>query len=577
MLLVPAGTTPEAGLGRKGPFNRATLTRSIGIISIGLWFAIISALAVLAAAQLNNRYYELHPFLGDTASFLSSHFGLWAEIGTSPKSQVLWEHFIIERKNPALYLSYIFLPRDALASVNGHLPFTAVSLWCFLSTFSVTLYRRTHSYLYAAVAPLILFGFIGLYDPTYQIPSSLADPPAVFFFGAAVFAIFASKGCRSMPWLTIAGIFIAITVLSRFTSAGYIFFAAFPILSFYWIRLFLYKEYALTIKGIICITVPILIISGYHLVNYVVPTVEYYALAGYGLNKGISAALATTGYKFISVYVQTWGFLISFIWASIYIFLYRHYRDGWCDTFITLWATIAHPILIIIVLTVEDDAPQMFYMIGPFLLLAAAPFRLDPAKVPPQISPAALALATAPVLLINAGNVSFAAAPRFYAENLLGTDFNYRPFNLAAADVIERFWLGLGRPVTFDTAFDYYWRYLQPTSYQQSGAIALTARRFEIRQEQWPERRGMGPFDDGYADFATQEMLQYYAANADLLFVLKDPESESARLALKDDFTVDMAKRLLRALSTAPSWELYDFKMSPYGSVEIWRNIQRAD
>lgn len=544
-----------------------------------LWAAILAWFFTAMAAQLNNVYYQYHPFLGDTASFYSSQLELWQAAQSAPKRTVIWDRFFAEWKNPGLYLSYLFLPSSQLASANGHLLFTGFALWSFLATFGIAVLKRVGSVTYATVAPLVLFSFAGLFDPLYQIPSKLADPPAAFFFGATLMAIFASEGAKRLPWLLLVGTLIALTLLSRFTAAGYVFVAAAPLLAFYWIQLLSRRQFRTVLMGIACVVAPIVVLAGYHLVTYLALVLEFYRTAGYGLNQGVVAAIATTGEKFFALYFQPWGIAVPGLMAAFYIAQYWRLAR-WQDVFLTFWPVIAHPVLILLVLTVKDDAPQLTYVIGPYMLLAVAPFGLRREREThnTEVNPRTYALACAPFLVTLALSVPQVTAVRTYVYHISPQHITYALLSRSLANVSADYSRRLKRPVTIDAAFDYYWRYVQPTARHAYGAVLLTTRRFDVRQEQWRSRKGMGASTDpGYADRAIPEMMDYYREYTDLLFLLTDPDAPEAFEAMKDPFTIDMAKRLRAALQADPSWNMTKSGIvGPYGEVEVWRNVRRT-
>src|SRR5687768_8402266 len=188
---------------------------------------------------------------------------------------------------PARKKNYLFLPQNRLLTLNGHLYYTGVAFAACVATFVVCVWRRTGSLMWAcacAVLPLVAEGF---FNPSYQVPSKLPDPPAAFFAGAALFSLLNSSRARQPAWLVLFGVFASFAALSRFIAAGYVLVICGPILAAYLLNLWrLEPEWKRYIgRALLCVAAPIVILAGTFLWKHGIGNFIFYSHAGYALNQ----------------------------------------------------------------------------------------------------------------------------------------------------------------------------------------------------------------------------------------------------------------------------------------------------
>ena len=118
-------------------FQKIARSDLIRILLFMVIASIVSYTTMTAIVRLNAAYYNDHALLGDTSSFYSEQFKVYDQVLQQGKVAAVWSKFLEERKNPALYLSFIVLPKKWLLWHSGHLFFTAIALIAFLTMLSI--------------------------------------------------------------------------------------------------------------------------------------------------------------------------------------------------------------------------------------------------------------------------------------------------------------------------------------------------------------------------------------------------------------------------------------------------------
>lgn len=553
------------------------LRKSVGPALVVVGAALLAAaLACFSAAKINAAYYVSHPFTGDSSSFYSVQFQLYFDSLVTSKAEVIWRRFIEDPKNPLGYLHYLLFPRSFLLSMNSHLVFTGATFAIFSALLGWVVYKRTHSTLYAAVAPFLIFSAEGLFHPMYQLPSKLADPPAAFIFGAAALCLVISDEARSLKWLAGFGFFAGLTLLSRFTTSGYLFCVCAPVLAFYFLRRLRdpahgWRHVAL---AVLAIAIPLVAVGGWHFKTYVRDVLFFYSVAGSSLNQTVAGAFERTLLVFLVNFAGGLGIAVLVLIGGSYAIAFWPPPRGIADFLVTAWLAIAVPVVIVIVLRVEDDSPQLAYGLAGYLLFALTPFSIAalPEKERRGMTRHALMVAIA---LVPA--TVFAVSIRPYRSYVIGRHQSYvfnensvTAANRKMAEYAATRQREQGREQVIDAGFDYQWRHLQPTALYRFGSLLRTDRQFEIRKEQWWLK-----YRDRTPEEITRLLAADYDANTDILYFLADPAAPEARNVVKDDFTIAVAKGVIDWLRFSPNWSKLGDVPSPWGTVEVWANGKR--
>ncbi len=532
---------------------------------------LLSVMLIKAAVRVNHAYYMHHPFQGDTLSYY--HFqqrvyfrGL--EIGAykSLRTEVMEN-----TRNPAIYVTYLVLGPTKMLTLNGHLYFTLIALFSMLFSFSVCIWRRTGSWLYALTVCLLLLLFRGLYNPVYYLPSMLPDLPAAFFLGAALFSLLNSEKASRFGWLIAFSVFISIAALSRFVAAGYGLVICGPILLSFLHDVFRKRSYLGVITVLLIVGGIVLLFTGNFFQRGLLDNFKFYSRSGYAIGHGIIVPLRTTLLSFYRHFtgesIYTLG-LICLGYATVFRKCFRI-----SSLLPAVWAVAGHLILILFVLQVEDDMTQLVYIIPGLLLLVAAPFAITDEELGgPSIStltPGILAL-----LILLAGS-AYANYSHFMLKNTGVPPSQYArdqfAFNRKAAEHAASYssWKADAKhEMVFDFAFLYYGRTIQARSLTTFGTLIRSKFVFEIREQSFK------------ANFGEQDTLgalvRKVEQEIDVMFMLVDPRHPKAKLVLIDAYTEKMATALLAHIKQSKSnWQFLAKLSSPWGDVVAYKNLQR--
>lgn len=530
---------------------------------------LVAALATYAAARVNAKFYQRFPLIGDTSSYFLFQQEVWLRTEAIGKYRALLHELLTNNRNPGLYLSYFFLPRSLLLTLNGHLFYTGAALVAFLATFAVCVWKRTGSLGWSAAAVLLPFVADGLFDPIYQMPSKLPDIPAAFFVGAALFSLLNSERGRSLPWLALFGAFASFALLSRFIAAGYLFVICAPIYVSYIIDLARREKHAVRRVALALATTGavILLFAGWTIATGTASVLYFYGHAGYSLNSTLEYAVTLTAGKFVRNFLGPLGIAAYVTLFSIQLTQWRLRADT--QSFLeALWAASSHIVMVVLVLRVYDDAPQLVYAWPGLLLLAAAPFAIAPEARPSYL------FRGAPIAGLGAG---LAAASFLHYAIFTNGEAMYpredkaqlRRLHHELADIAVGSTSGLGRVPTIEADFEYFGRYITATALLDYGKVLRYDRIFEIRESQWT-------LNDPNAsrEAILARTLREIDRRKDILFLLDDPQRPEAMTVLHDEYTRHMAEDLKAHVEASPEiWRFIRRVDSPWGPIAAYRNI----
>jgi hypothetical protein len=296
---------------------------------------------------------------------------------------------------------------------------------------------------------------------------------------------------------------------------------------------------------------------------------EFYAYAAYGLNQTLAAVLRLTLAKFAVLFLGSFGVATLGILTVIAVA-----ERGFLQIFgmwDTIWAAFSHIVLIVFVLRVADDSPQLIYAYPGLLLLAAAPFRAPPKRPSVFHGGAALMLG-----LVIAGT----ACLHWYRETRserfvfpMPFEAKIKALNTDLTRAIIQTPLPDGRIPTVEAAFSYYGRYIAATAIIDfARLVSYQQRFFDMRESQWTLWNSNADRSELF-----RRAVEKIDANIDFLAVLDDPAAPEARTMLYDDYTVAMAKDLNTHIAAHPGrWLAMKQFESPWGAVTLYRNAERT-
>jgi hypothetical protein len=387
-----------------------------------------------------------------------------------------------------------------------------------------------------------------------------------------VLCLVISDEARSLKWLAGFGLFTGLTLLSRFTASGYLFFVCAPVLAFYFVRRLRDPAYGWRhgALAVLAIAVPLVAVGGWHFATHVREVLFFYSVAGSSLNQTFASAFELTLLKFLVNFAGGLGIAVLILVCGSYAGMFWPPPRGISDFLVTAWLAIGVPLVIVGVLRVEDDSPQLAFGFAGYLLFALTPFSIAvlPEKERRGATRHAVVVAIA---LVPATMFALAIRPyRSYVFNIEPQELSITAANRKMAEYAATRQREQGREQVIDAGFDYQWRHLQPTALYRFGSLLRTDRQFEIRKEQWWLK---------YRDRTPQEIARLlaadYDANTDILYFLADPAAPEARNVVKDDFTIAVAQGVIDWLRSSPNWSKLGDVPSPSGTVEVWANRKR--
>lgn len=557
----------------------AAIRNRVGLVAI--WSVLMATLLFLAAAHVNVVFYRSWPLIGDTASYWLRDLSI---LDSGPPGS--WFNHVLHfaranARDPLRTLSYAVVGQNKTLSVNGHLYFSCLAASCFLASLWACIWVRAKSALYAFAAPWVIFLAFCFWDPRYGLPSRLPDMPAAFFFGASLFTLFVRRSDASNTVGSfVAGAFLGLATLTRFHACMYGALVIAPLVTIFAFERSLkadrpIKEFLLPHIGFIA---GLGIVAGYFIIRSIAEVLYFYSIAGYGLNKTVAAALATTGKKLIlyAMGVPLLGSLGLLLLAYISMQGTIRQKHDIAHHIAIIWAALSCPVLILLVLRVEDDISQTYYMLPGLFLLALAPFRVSTAgqsypTLQKPFSRFALGLTLLlPTFSIASYSVYISSEAFLYPRPQLQKlyDFNRRLTDLVVANLPS----SSPAPV-LDSNFDYYARFVIPMAQLEFNRHARFANIFQIRESQWQLRRGLpqdgsqGPWFSGILDRDRELIMPALAKSVNVFMAIVDVDNPLADDLIKDDYTRELARYVAKQMAEdTRTWELRGRLNSPYGS-----------
>jgi hypothetical protein len=548
-----------------------------------LWSVFMAILLFYGASNINNLFYQRGPLIGDTASYwlrdLSildvKPYGHWLQQVLNTASQ--------NSRDPLHTLSLAVVGPDKGLSVNGHLYLSAFAAFFFFASLVACLLIRTRLPLYAFSAPWAMLLALCFWDPVRGLPSHLPDMPAAFFFGASLLTLFIRRDGGNNALTFVSGAFLGLATLSRYHIWMYGTLVIAPVVSIFAVDRFLKTR--MSIKELLfpyfSFVAGLGLVAGYFIVHWATEVIFFYSVAGYGLNQTVSAAISTTGKKLI-VYTMGLPALSALVFLALGYFSIlwkgRRQRDIG-DHVAVLWAGFSCIVLVLLVLKVEDDVTQTYYMIPGLLLMSMAPFRVLPRLMPIDLQSAISRFAFGLAFLLpSIAIASYVAqanseALRYPREQF--QDINKFNTNLAELVVAALPSKSPAAPV-LDSNFDYYARFVIPTAQLRFKRHARFGNVFQIRQSQWELRRGLpkdgsrGARFTGILEEDRELIMPALVKSVDVLMVLTDVDNPRASDLTKDVYTRELARYVTAQVASDPeTWEPRGRLSSPYSSDVI--------
>ncbi|PWT85853.1 MAG: hypothetical protein C5B58_02405 [Acidobacteria bacterium] len=551
------------------------------------WFLIISAALTLlvtqTVARIEDKYFETHRVFLDPGVYQEHLFKLWQASHEKNVFELAWT----ELSDPAeggdipplafRTIPLLLLYPDSLKSPHAHLITSGFSLFVFLFLLLLTIYRRTHSSLYATAAAVLVCVTPVFYHPVSGLGAFWLDLTAGFLSAAAVLCLLNSERSQKLGWLTAFAVFAAISLLSRFVTGFYLFVQAGPVLAFYLI--IRWRQTKSFLSGVLLpvslIAAILLALVGWYIWRQAPSQSFYYSQESYDCLSLLTSAQFVFGTLFDFI-----GYGLLPLYSIILVCqIVSGYRVAWRGLIESIWLVLG-ALLVLVVACQIARAPYAIEYIVPILLFAL----LSPidwshgsgalARWPVRFTVKILA----PLTLLVAAAISLnhtlhdslwnppAPTPqeadrKAVNDQLVDEIMHYFPEKVVGAyfDQFDEY--------AFVTAFE---RYGRPPR-------LLANRTFDIRAEylraRFPNRSAQE-----LADAARQEA----AAKCDIVLVFNDPAAASKPAPFDFGWSLNpyseaISSQLAQQVQSDPNWEKLFVAKSKYvaGGVAAYANLNR--
>jgi len=553
--------------------------KSVCIHPLGLIIlaAVLGGVLYKVASKANEEYAVRWPLQGDTISYWSRDIALSQTLpdpNASHRAQA-WAGAKQNGKDPIRTAFYALLPADAPYTLNGHLVFSALAAFVFLTSLMVMLLRRSGSFPYAVGGSFLALLPAGLLNPIYGLPSKLPDMPASYLFGAAIFATFSARSSRSseLGWLFWAGLLLGLASLSRFQLWIYGLFVLGPIVFLFGLRRYCSSGRKWTdlllYPGVLIAALAL--VAGVFIVAWTQDMLHFYSIAGYALNATVLTSFQTTGVQFLQ-YFGLPALLAGVLIFAAYVSLHG---EAWekmqrWDLVAALWALLAYPILLFLVMRVESILEQTYYIVPGFLLFLLSPFvRNTEARDGGFRTFAWLVVAILPLAAYGK------AYEYLHSENFLYprereaqvAKFQHELAELVAVNApVIRTSL---RPAIIDSNFFYYSRFIELFARNRFDRDVKSRMVFEIRKSQWQLSH------TGDLEKDKSLIMKELADRIDVFMALTKPLPEAKAETFVDDYTENLALYVNSELAAHPEiWLNRGTVKGPYGEVTVYKNLK---
>ena len=565
--------SPE--LSARVPVGRGTVRIEVGLRRLGfvLWAAMIALALFQAAEYANSTYYQRWPLQGDTASYFTRDMELLKaqEHDIDHRVQAL-RGALQNRKDPIRTAVYALLPEDTRSSINGHLYFSGFAAFVFVLLSLKTVWARTGSATYAAAVSVVALMPSGLLHPLFGLPSRLPDLPASLLFGAAMFAMFCSSGSRrsERTWLLAAGLLLGLATLSRYQLWIYGLFSLVPIAVIFGLRRYLEEGRRVVdlVAGPFTLLVGFGLVAGAFVLHWSGEMFRFYSVAGYALGTTVVQSVTTTGHDFL-VYLgigAALGFALIFAgYISTRERLLAH--NDWWDSAAIIWALVAYPILLFVIMRVESIVEQSYYIVPGLALFSLAPF----VRSGEERRQAAFRRFAVCLLVVLPLSTSVKVYEYLKSEAFLYPREGEARLALFQHKLAEQIAVlipssGAYTPPTVDTNFFYYGRYIVPLLQSKFDRRSTPFYAFQIRESQWR----LSYTGDEQQD--RKLVMETINDKVDIFSALTKPNPGAKMSTFVDDYTESVAMYVNEQLAANTDvWENRGNVTGPFGEVTVYK------
>jgi len=535
-----------------------------------IWLLLVAVLLTgitsAAITQIQATYLQRFPLYYDSVSYQFNNARLSVRVAREGRLSVAADEWLHNARSPLRTAPVVLLAPGMLTLPVGHMATVIPVLLAFLGLLGWTVYRRTDSPLYAIGAMGLFCGIPGVFFTTSGLGAFWLDQPAALLAASAVLCLLNSAQGRDLRWLAGFACFAALTALSRYVAAVYLFVVCAPLLA-----VFLAAR-GVRERGIVRpVLVPILVIAavvgalaGYFLVAHFARNSYFYSNYGYALNGGVRASWVFVEYYLTNLLSGAVGLLLL---STLLIYIVQHrgeLRARLGELLASLWIAGGLLAYIVVVQQVTLAVHPLWYLLPLLLIAAVTPFTISR---PNQQGRRTLDLMG--TLMLGAG---VALGVQTYNQQLLFASQpseavqQYKYLDIELGKALD----AIGQPVVWNTYFDEYTPIPTMEAFYRSGKLHLPAGQvfFNAHETAWRA---------DYPGLSAEQISQLvYAATrryVDVAVVFSDPATAMSAPQLDNDVSRAVAQHMASSIRDDAGWTLVrTFDETPFGGLAVYKN-----
>lgn len=523
-----------------------------------------------SAVWLQTLYFQHYPYFFDPVVYAWDNINLSKELAHSSRIGVAWQEWLTNSKNPLRTVPIILLAPGLLTAETGHVATVLPALLAFLILLGWTVYRRTHSLIYAVGSVALFCATPGLLSPIYGLGAYWLDLPAALWVGAAALSLLNFIEARYLRWLLLASTLAAFACLSRYIAIAYIILICAPVLLVHLVQVGLQEKSIrrAILMPLAAALLPLLALSGHFLVTQFSSNYTYYTEFGYALKNDSFEAFIFVIQSLIEYFfsipliaILALIFILNLFLARQELFSHRK------DLFITSWYATS-VILFLTYLGTKDAVQSTMYAV-PLLFFAA----VSPVPQPSQIRLlqkfrkffAYGLMATAFLILPITLNQNFdlVTHPKPPAKEQKRVDASIAEVLAREAQDQTLLWESFFDERSFTPSLEQFYRFGKPVEPKYL---------FTIHEAYWKAfYPGLSP------DEISSKVYAIAVQSLDVVVVLENPKRASRIPGLKDDlYSQTVAAHMSVHLPQDSRWKrLSAIRTRPYGRLVFYRNLSR--
>ena len=545
-----------------------TVRADKSFLVIAITALILTVLVGYIAIHVGQIYRQNFPYRSvDPVYYSYYNAKLSVRLSSEDRLTVAAHEWLENNRFPLRTVPLLLFAPTWLAKPYGHMATSLPMFFILLCIFGWTVYRRTVHLCYAVAVMSLLGATAYLYHPDFGIAVYWLDTPMSYLFGAAVLCLINSRG-TDLRWLAGFAALAALTALSRYVAAVYVFFICAPLLAYYlgkrwWEERNIWQAVILPSGVVIAI---IVLLAGNFLITHFSGVLGFYSSYGYAVGYGIQESLTWVLRTFIAMVSTDWMSVLAMIAIFNLFLIWQNSLHDPENMIISGWLAMGLFLLFGVILRVVG-ARHVLPTAVPLLLLACCAPVNWPRPLEPRVR-RRLGVAAGLIFLAGA-TLAGGSIHQNYVEATQPSELDRadKRFENALAQILQN----ENRPIVLNVYFaEYAW---QPSmvSFYQTGTLPLPAGQLFFNQHltAWEaDYPGLDPYQ--IAD-------RIYIASTkwvDIAVALAESQQAMQAEWLTNDYSRIVAAEMTERLGKDPNWEqVSELASQSYGPVVVYRNL----